>query len=111
MGRDTSVGIATSYVRDGPGIESQWGLHFSHPSKPALGPTQPPVHWVTGLFPERKGAGAWPWPPNPSSVEVKERVELYLSSQSGAFMACYRMKFTFTLAPRPKVRTVSTIRI
>jgi hypothetical protein len=28
---------------DGPGIESRWGRDFSHTSRPALGPTQPPV--------------------------------------------------------------------
>jgi hypothetical protein len=30
-----------------------------------------------------KAAGAWSWPPPPSSAEVKERVELYLYSPSG----------------------------
>ena len=43
MGRDSSVGIATAYRLDGPGIESQWGQDFPHPSRPALRPTQPPV--------------------------------------------------------------------
>ena len=36
-GRDSSVGIATRYGLDGPGIESQWR------------PTQPPIRWVPGL--------------------------------------------------------------
>ena len=48
-GRDSAVGIATRYGLDGPGIESQWGRDFPHPSRPALGPTQPPVQWVPGL--------------------------------------------------------------
>ena len=48
-GRDSSVGIATRYGLDGPGIESQWRRDFPHPSRPVLGPTQPPVQWVPGL--------------------------------------------------------------
>ena len=43
VGRDSSVGIATRKGLDGQGIESRWGRDFPHPSRPALGPTQPPV--------------------------------------------------------------------
>jgi len=49
MGRNSSVGIATRYGPDGPGIESLWGWDFPYPSRPARGPTQPPIQWVPDL--------------------------------------------------------------
>jgi len=48
MGRDILVGIATRYELDGPRIESRWGWDFPHPSRPDLGPTQPPIQCVLG---------------------------------------------------------------
>jgi hypothetical protein len=41
-GPGSSVGIANDYGLGGPDIESQWGEIF-RPSRPALGPTQPPA--------------------------------------------------------------------
>ena len=77
------AGIATRHGLDGPGIESRWGRYFPHFSRPALGLTPPPIKYGYRVFPEGKATGAWPWPPTPSSTEVKERVELYLYSPSG----------------------------
>ena len=47
--RDSSVGRATRYGLDGLEIESRWGRDFPHLSRPALGPTQPPIKSVPGL--------------------------------------------------------------
>ena len=81
-GRDSSVGIATRYGLDGPGIESRWGRDFPHPSRPSVGPTQPHVQWVH-VVPGGKAAGAWCWTPTPSNAEVEGRVELYIYSLLG----------------------------
>jgi hypothetical protein len=75
FGRDSSVGIATRY---GLEIESRWGRDFPHLSRPALG--QSLLYNGYRVFPRGKAAGAWCWPPKPSSVEVKERVELFFYS-------------------------------
>jgi hypothetical protein len=49
VGHDSSVGVATRYGLDGAGIETRWRRDFPHPSRTALGPTQPPIQWVPGL--------------------------------------------------------------
>jgi hypothetical protein len=72
-GQGSVVGIATDYGLGGPGIESRWGRDFPHLSRPALGPTQPPVQRVPGFFTrgkERPGRDTDPSPP--SSAVVKK---------------------------------------
>jgi hypothetical protein len=49
--------VATCYGVDGPGIEFRLGQDFLHPSRTSLGPTQPPIQWVTG-FPGGKAPGS-----------------------------------------------------
>ena len=85
IGPGSVVGIATGYGLDSPGIESRWGQDFPHLSRPALGPTQPPVQSVLGLSggKERSGRDADPSPP--SSTIGHGRVELYLYSPHGPY--------------------------
>jgi len=50
MGRDISVGVATRYGLNGPGIESRWGARFSAPFQ--TGPGAHPASYTmdTGSF-------------------------------------------------------------
>jgi hypothetical protein len=57
INRDGSVGIATRYGLEGPGIESRWGRDFPYLSRRAPMPTQPPVQWVPGLSLGKGGRG------------------------------------------------------
>jgi len=54
----SSVGTATDYGLDGPGSNPSRDEIF-HPSRPYLGPTQPPVQWVPSLSPGVEAGGAW----------------------------------------------------
>ena len=68
-GPGSSVGIATDYGLDGPGIESRWGEIF-RPSRPALGPTQPLYNGYR-VFPGgkvRPGRAADHSPPSSAAV-------------------------------------------
>jgi hypothetical protein len=46
VGRDSVVGIAPCYRLNGPGIEFRRRRDFSHPSRQALRPTQPPMQYA-----------------------------------------------------------------
>ena len=76
MGLDSSVGIATRYGLDGPGIESRWGARFSSPVQ--TGPGAHPASYTmgNGSFPGVKRLGRGVDHPPPFSVEVKVRVTI-----------------------------------
>jgi hypothetical protein len=83
---DSSVGIALGYGLDDRGSRARFlvgagNFLFTTASRTALGPAQPPIQWVIGnlsLGVKRLGREADHSPP--SSVEVKECMELYLHS-------------------------------
>jgi hypothetical protein len=58
-GPDNSVGIATDYGLDGPGIESRWGARFFAPVQ--IGPGAHPSLMYNGyrVYSGGKAAGAW----------------------------------------------------
>ena len=71
-GPGSVVGITTGYGLDGLGIEIRWGRDFFHLSRPALGPTQPPVQCVPGLSRGKVQPGRDADPsPTPSAVVMK----------------------------------------
>ena len=81
--QDSSVGIATRYGLDGPGIESRGGQIFrTRPDRP----WGPPCLLYKGYlisFLEEMRLGRGVDHPRTSSAEVKERAEQYLYSPSG----------------------------
>ena len=96
-GRDGSVGIATRYGLDGPGIESRWGTRFSAPVQ--TGPEAHPVSCImgTGSFPGVKRPGRGADHPPPSTCRGHERVGLYLYTPSGPHWPVVGRTFTLYL--------------
>jgi hypothetical protein len=95
VGQNCSVGMATHYRLDGPGIKSRWGREFLHPSRPGLGPTQPLEQWVPGLTQRGKWPGCGVDHPTSNSANLKERVDWYLYSTSGPWWPVLGWNFTF----------------
>ena len=83
MGRDSSVGIATRYGLDGPGIESRWGARFFTPVQSGPGAHPASCTMGTGSFPgvkrPRRGADHPPL----SKCRALKRVGLNLYSPPG----------------------------
>ena len=96
MGRDRSVGIATRYELEGPGIESRWGAKFSSSFRTGPGPHPSSYIMGTGSFSGVKRPGRGVVHPPLSIAEVKERIELYVYSNSGPSCACSRVNFNLT---------------
>jgi hypothetical protein len=83
VGQGKSVGMATLYGLDDPGIQSRWGARLS--ASVQTGPRAHPASYRMGavcfLGVKRPGRGLDH--PSPYSAEVKERVEVYFYFPSG----------------------------
>ena len=112
----SSVDIATGYGLDGPRIESRWERDFPHPSKPALGPNQPPVQWVPGLSRGgvKSGQGVKltphpflvPWSRKSRAIPL---LPLWAVRPVQSLSACTTVHFTFTYtSTSPIDRTACT---
>jgi hypothetical protein len=95
------VGIATPYNLDGPSVDLRWR---QNPSRPTMGPVQPPpmCKW---LLPAGKTVGAWHWAPTPSGPKAR-RDQSYTSAPVCAFMTRHRENFTFLYPFLHKLSTV-----
>jgi len=71
-GPGSSVGIVTDYGLDGPG-SNPGGDEIFRQSRSALGPTQPPVKWVPGLYRGKVRPGRDAGHSPPSSAAVMEQ--------------------------------------
>ena len=96
-GRDSSVGIATRYGLDGPGIESRWGEIFRTRPYRSWDPPNLLYNGVPGLSPgvKRPGRGADPLPPHLQCRGLKLGRVIPVPTPR-AFVACIGRTFNFT---------------
>jgi hypothetical protein len=59
VGRNSAVGICTSYGLESPEIESRWGQDFLYQSRSTIEPTQLPVQWVLGPISGGTAVATW----------------------------------------------------
>ena len=97
-GLDSSVGIATRYGPDGPGIVFRWGgeIFRTRPDRPWGLPSL--LYGGYRVFRGGKATGAWCWPPTPIfSAVILNRVELLPLHAQRALVACKGGTFSSTV--------------
>ena len=84
---------------------------FSAPSRPALGPTQPPSQWVTRLLPGVNRLERGVNHPLPSSAKITGRIPLFLYSPPGPSLPVLERPLRFKRIPRSQTFTNTHFRI
>ena len=99
-GPGSLVGIVTGYGLNDLGIEFHWGRDFPHLSRPALGPTQPPLQWVPRLSWGVKSGRGMTLTPHPLLVLWSRKgraiplLPLWAIQPVQSLSACTRVHFT-----------------
>ena len=92
---DSSVGIATGYGLDGPGIESRWGREFPHLSRPALGPTPDSYTMGNASFPGVKSSRGMTLTPHPLLVPRSWKSRAITSTPPMGRMVCTEPQYLY----------------
>jgi hypothetical protein len=102
-GPGSSVGIATGYGLDGPGIESRWGARFF--AHVQTGPEAHPASYTmgTGSFPGVKRPGRGADHPPPSSAEVKKEYSYTSTHPLGQFRPATGRLYLFITGPSSSI--------
>jgi hypothetical protein len=101
-GRDRAVGIATSYILDGPDIESRWELNYPHASRPSVGTNQLPMQRVMGISRSYSVRGvALTTNPILRRGWRKSRAKHLLPLWSFKVCSGVNFNFNFTFTPKP----------
>jgi len=100
VGCDSSVGMATGYGLNGPGIESWWGARFSSPVQTDPGVHPAPSTMGTGCFPGVKSGRVVTLTPHPLLVPWSRKsraiplLPLWAVRPVQSLRACTRLHFT-----------------
>ena len=100
-GPGSVVGIATGYGLDGPGIETRWGARFSAPVQTGPGAHPAPCTMGTGSFPGVKSGRRLTQTPHPLLVPWSWKgsaiplLPLWAVRPVQSLSACTRVHFTF----------------
>ena len=84
-GPGSSVGIATGYGLDGPGIESRWVARFSAPVQTGPGAHTASCTMGSGSFPGIKSGRGVTLTPHPFYCRGQERIKLYFYFPYGQY--------------------------